>query len=90
VGGYVCVCVAGRVWEAEQVYREDLALYPANGWSLLGLYHSLERQGHAAEAQLALGRFQSVWRHADTFIGSSCPSFDPAPKDAGRAHGRRS
>jgi hypothetical protein len=78
----VCVCVAGRVWEAEQVYREDLARYPDNGWALLGLYHSLERQGHAAEAQLALGRFKRAWRHADTFIGSSCPALDRARTDA--------
>src|SRR5205823_14953153 len=30
--------------EAEKVYREDLFWNPGNGWSLLGLYQSLEEQ----------------------------------------------
>jgi tetratricopeptide (TPR) repeat protein len=33
-----------RFAEAEQVYRDDLAHLPENGWSLLGLAESLRRQ----------------------------------------------
>jgi tetratricopeptide (TPR) repeat protein len=33
---------AGRFAEAEQVYRDDLARLPENGWSLFGLARSLE------------------------------------------------
>lgn len=35
--------------EAEKVYREDLVWNPGNGWSLLGLYQSLEAQGKSQE-----------------------------------------
>ena len=34
----------GRYAEAEQVYREDLARLPENGWSLYGLASSLKAQ----------------------------------------------
>ena len=34
----------GRYAEAEQVYREDLARLPDNGWSLYGLAESLRAQ----------------------------------------------
>lgn len=36
---------ADRPAEAEQTYREDLTIYPENGWSLDGLARSLEAQG---------------------------------------------
>ncbi len=45
---------AGRPQEAERVYREDLAHYPANLWSLTGLAQALQAQGRnelAARAQ---------------------------------------
>jgi len=35
--------------QAEKVYREDLVWNPGNGWSLLGLYQSLEAQGKSKE-----------------------------------------
>ncbi len=35
---------AGRFAEAEQVYRDDLARLPDNGWSLFGLAESLRKQ----------------------------------------------
>ena len=35
---------AGRFAEAEQVYRDDLARLPENGWSLFGLAESLREQ----------------------------------------------
>ena len=34
----------GRVQEAEQVYRDDLARWPGNGWSLFGLTRALRIQ----------------------------------------------
>jgi tetratricopeptide (TPR) repeat protein len=44
---------AGQATQAEQVYRQDLAHYPDNGWSLNGLAQALEAQGRAAQAQQA-------------------------------------
>ena len=44
---------AGRAADAERVYREDLAHYPDNGWSLGGLALALARQGKTALAQEA-------------------------------------
>jgi tetratricopeptide (TPR) repeat protein len=54
---------AGRPAEAERVYREDLAHYPENGWSLNGLARALRDQGLAAEEVEA--RFRQAWRDAD-------------------------
>jgi tetratricopeptide (TPR) repeat protein len=62
----------GRVEEAEQVYREDLAKYPGNGWSLFGLSRSLEMCGKEREATAALALFQEAWAEADFELTSSC------------------
>jgi tetratricopeptide (TPR) repeat protein len=62
-----------RFAEAEQVYREDLARWPGNGWSLLGLAESLRAQKrHEEEAAEAKARFEKVWAKADLKINSSC------------------
>ena len=63
---------AGRYTEAEQVYRDDLAHLPENGWSLFGLARSLQLQGKRDEASAVQTRFQKVWANADTQITSSC------------------
>jgi tetratricopeptide (TPR) repeat protein len=63
---------AGRYVEAEQVYREDLAQFPENGWSLYGLAHSLELQHKQQEAASVEARFQKTWQNADVQITSSC------------------
>lgn len=63
---------AGRVAEAEQVYRADLKKWPENGWSLYGLRQCLLRQGKSAEAARVQERFERVWATADTQIGASC------------------
>lgn len=55
----------GRLAEAEQVYREDLAIYPDNGWSLFGLVQSLQGQGKESEAKMARQHFDSAWQYAD-------------------------
>ena len=63
---------AGRFAEAEQVYREDLARLPENGWALFGLAQSLRNQEKNEEAALAEARFRKVWAKADLQIHSSC------------------
>jgi predicted Zn-dependent protease len=62
---------AGRAREAEQVYREDLARNPGNGWSLFGLTRSLEAQGNAAEARRAEEAFAKAWARADVRLSAS-------------------
>ena len=59
---------SGRYAEAEQVYREDLARLPENGWSLYGLAESLRAQkknddGSGGDAKR---KFKKMWAKADT------------------------
>ncbi|HEX3444468.1 MAG TPA: tetratricopeptide repeat protein, partial [Chthoniobacterales bacterium] len=63
---------AGRYAEAEQVYRDDLARLPENGWSLFGLARCLQLRGKRNEASAVEARFQKVWANADMQITSSC------------------
>lgn len=63
---------AGRPGEAETVYREDLARWPENGWSLFGLGRALTLQGKGAEAKRLEDRFAKAWSRADTRLDSSC------------------
>ncbi len=56
---------------AEQAYREDLAIYPDNGWSLFGLRQSLEAQGKDSEAQKVQQQFESAWQYADVQLSAS-------------------
>ena len=62
-----------RFAEAEQVYREDLARLPGNGWSLLGLAESLRAQKKdSEEADKTKAKFDRVWARADLKINTSC------------------
>jgi tetratricopeptide (TPR) repeat protein len=62
-----------RFAEAEQVYRDDLARLPENGWSLLGLAESLRKQNkNPHEIALTQSKFKKVWAKADLNINSSC------------------
>ena len=62
-----------RFAEAEQVYREDLARLPDNGWSLFGLAETLRRQSkNADEASETQAKFEKVWAKADLKITTSC------------------
>jgi tetratricopeptide (TPR) repeat protein len=62
-----------RFAEAEQVYRDDLARLPENGWSLLGLAESLREQNkNDEEAKATKASFQKIWGKADLKITSSC------------------
>ena len=62
---------AGRPGQAEEVYREDLARFPDNGWSLFGLAQSLRAQGKKAEAAEVQRRFETAWKYADVEITAS-------------------
>ena len=62
---------AGRAREAEQVYRDDLARNPNNGWSLFGLAQSLRAQGKTAEARQVDASFQKAWAKADVKLTAS-------------------
>ena len=63
--------VAGKPVEAAQVYRDDLARNPANGWALFGLHQALDAQGRKAEAGVVHRRFVAAWAHADTRLEMS-------------------
>jgi cytochrome c-type biogenesis protein CcmH/NrfG len=59
--------------EAEQVYRNDLARLPENGWSLLGLAESLRKQKkNSDEIAQTQAKFKKVWAKADLTINASC------------------
>ena len=60
---------AGQAPDAELAYREDLARFPENGWSLYGLARSLEAQG--GDAQGAWEAFNEAWANADVALLSS-------------------
>ncbi|HEY4273697.1 MAG TPA: hypothetical protein VGM65_16980 [Candidatus Udaeobacter sp.] len=63
----------GRFAEAEQVYRDDLARLPDNGWSLYGLAESLDGQKkNADESAATRAKFEKIWAKADMKITSSC------------------
>lgn len=68
--------VAGRLGEAEAVYRQDLKQYPLNGWSLLGLSQTLQRQERHEEASEFESQQALAWSAADVVIESSCPAFE--------------
>jgi len=62
----------GKNYEAaELIYKEDLAVLRQNGWSLIGLYHSLNAQGKTFEASKIKQEFDKAWAHADIDINSS-------------------
>jgi tetratricopeptide (TPR) repeat protein len=63
---------AGRIEEAEAVYRKDLELHAENGWALRGLAECLQRRGAADEAVATEARFRAAWRNASVSIEASC------------------
>lgn len=62
---------ARRYQEAEKMYREDLVIYPDNGWSLYGLLQSLNAQSKNALAQDIQQQFESAWQYADVRLTAS-------------------
>jgi tetratricopeptide (TPR) repeat protein len=63
--------MAGRVAEAEAVYRADLERNPENGWALFGLATSLRVQKKTDEAERARQRFEAAWKNADIKLTAS-------------------
>jgi tetratricopeptide (TPR) repeat protein len=62
-----------RFGDAEQIYRDDLARLPENGWSLFGLAESLRKQKkNADEVAQTQAKFERIWGKADLIINSSC------------------
>ncbi len=64
---------AGHPDHAEVAFREDLARWPENGWSLYGLLQSLREQGRIDEAERVERRFLRAWARADVVLTS--PTF---------------
>jgi tetratricopeptide (TPR) repeat protein len=62
---------AGHAEAAERTYREDLDIFPNNGWGLRGLESSLRAQGRESEADAVRARFDAAWSHADFDILAS-------------------
>ncbi len=62
---------AGQPGKAEAVYRQDLKRYRENGYSLYGLWRSVEAQGRNAEAARIKERYQKAWSLADANLTSS-------------------
>jgi tetratricopeptide (TPR) repeat protein len=56
---------AARFSEAEKAFREDLVMYPENGWALGGLYRSLKAQKKDREAEQVRIRFEKAFKDAD-------------------------
>jgi tetratricopeptide (TPR) repeat protein len=63
---------AGRVAEAEAVYRDDLAHNPENGWALYGLAQCLRARDAEADAAKADARFAKAWSRADVELHATC------------------
>jgi tetratricopeptide (TPR) repeat protein len=63
---------AGRLEEAEQVYRADLDRHADNVWSLHGLEECLRKTDRPEQAAEVQARFDEVSRHADVKIKASC------------------
>lgn len=62
----------GRHALAERVYRDDLAKWPGNGWSLYGLSRALEEQGRTGEALAVRQEYDRAWASAEEAITTSC------------------
>ena len=62
---------AGRAKEAVAVYRQDLAKYPDNGWSLRGLALAQKKLKHADAAADSERRLAAAWQWADVELAAS-------------------
>ena len=63
---------SGRYEDAERVYREDLAKWRNNGWSLYGLSRALQEQGKLEEASDIERQYKRAWADADALTRTSC------------------
>jgi tetratricopeptide (TPR) repeat protein len=62
---------AGMPAAAEKTYREELAKFPDNGWSLIGLAAALDAQGKKDRAEEVRARLAQAWRTADIQLTGS-------------------
>lgn len=62
---------SGEYEKAEKLYREDLMDLKKNGWSLYGLYKSLEGQGRQSESIEVKRELDDAWKDADIAITRS-------------------
>jgi len=62
---------AGRARQAEVIYREDLDVFPKNGWSLYGLAQSLRDQEKTMEAEEVERQFENAWKYSDVTLQAS-------------------
>lgn len=66
------ILLEAKHWKAaEQVYLEDLATYPRNGWALYGIYKARQGQGNVKGAKVTKAQFDQAWQWADTPLTSS-------------------
>jgi tetratricopeptide (TPR) repeat protein len=63
---------AGKIPEAEAVYRADLERWPENGWALFGLSQCLSLRKADAEAREVDARFAKTWAQADIKLEKTC------------------
>lgn len=61
---------AGQPKAAEKVFREDLEMFPRNGWALFGLAQALRAQGKKAEAARVTAEFEDAWSRADVQLSA--------------------
>ena len=59
---------ANKAVEAEAVFRRDLSWHRNNGWSLFGLWKSLEMQGNQVAAKEAYNNYQKSWADSDVIL----------------------
>jgi len=62
---------SGKFQEAEKTYRRDLKWNQNNGWSLYGLYQSLELQGREKESKEIYKQWNKAWKASDITIKAS-------------------
>jgi hypothetical protein len=62
---------AGRPADAERMYRNDLDIFPENGWSLFGLKKSLEMQNKKTEIEQVEARLEKAWAWLDIKLTAS-------------------
>ncbi len=61
---------AGHHKEAELTFKEDLAIYPENGWALQGLLEGYRTTGNAEGSADTQKRLAEAWAHADIEPGT--------------------
>ena len=61
----------GKPKAAERLYREDLAVFPNNGWALFGLAQALDARGKRSQAATVRAEFEQAWSKADVELTAS-------------------